>query len=85
VTQNTGRVGGNAIDGHTTRHTAYPNSQRNRKCIEQCFGWGKVIGPIRQVMVRGLDKVDHLLTLTISAYNFTRLRNLAQLHPQCLQ
>ena len=35
--------------------------------IEQCFGWGKAIGPIRQVMVQGLEKVDQLLTLTMAA------------------
>ena len=45
----------------------------------------KLIGPIRQVMVQGLDKVDQLLTLTMAAYNLTRLRTLAQLHPQCAQ
>jgi hypothetical protein len=53
--------------------------------IEQCFGWGKEIGPIRQVMVQGLDKVDQLLTLTIATYNLTPLRSLAQLRPQCAQ
>ena len=30
---------------------------RKRKCIEQCFGWAKVVGRMRQVMVRGLDKL----------------------------
>jgi hypothetical protein len=48
-----------------------------------CFGWGKLIGLMRQVMVRGLDKADQLLTLTMAAYNLTRLRSLAQLRPQC--
>lgn len=85
VAQNTARNGGSAIDARTTRHTGYRISQRKRKCIEQCFGWGKVIGPIRQVMVRGLDKVDQLLTLTMAAYNLTRLRSLAQLRPDCVQ
>lgn len=83
VAQNTTRAGGSAIDGRTTRHSGYAISQRKRKRIEQCFGWGKVIGPMRQVMVRGLDKVDQLLTLTMAAYNLTRLRTLAQLRPQC--
>jgi hypothetical protein len=36
-------------------------------------------------MVRGLDKVDQLLTLTMAAYNLTRLRTSAQLRPQCAQ
>jgi IS5 family transposase len=82
VAQNTNRIGGSAIDGRTTRHAGYAVSQRKRKCIEQCFGWGKVIGPIGQVMVQGLDRVDQLLTLTMAAYNLTRLRTLAQLRPQ---
>ena len=85
VAQNTNRAGGSAIDGRTTRHVGYAISQRKRKRIEQCFGWGKVIGPIRQVMVQGLDKVDQLLTMTMTAYNLTRLRTLAQLRPQCVQ
>jgi hypothetical protein len=33
-------------------------------------------------MVRGLKKVDQLLTLTMAAYNLTRLRSLAKLRPQ---
>jgi transposase len=82
VAQNTTRVGGSAIDGRTTRHSGYAISQRKRKCIEQCFGWGKLIGPMRQVMVRGLDKVDQLLTLTMAGYNLTRLRTLVELRPQ---
>jgi transposase len=85
VAQNTRRNGGSAIDGRTTRHVGYEISQRKRKRIEQCFGWGKLIGPMRQVMVQGLDKVDQLLTLTMTAYNLTRLRNLAQLPPQYAQ
>ena len=82
VAQNTKRTGGSAIDGRTTRHAGYAVSQRKRKRIEQCFGWGKTIGPIRQVMVQGLGKVDQLLTLTMAAYNLTRLRSLAALRPQ---
>jgi len=82
VARNTKRSGGSAIDKRTTRHLGYALSQRKRKCIEQCFGWGKTIGPLRQVMVRGLEKVDQLLTLTMAAYNLTRLRSLAALRPQ---
>jgi hypothetical protein len=36
-------------------------------------------------MVQGLDKVDQLLTLTMAAYNLTRLRALAHMRPQCAQ
>ena len=79
VAQNLTRRGGSAIDGRTTRHAGYEISQRKRKCIEQCFGWAKVVGRMRQVMVRGLNKVDQAFTLTMAAYNLTRLRNLAAL------
>ena len=85
VAQNIKRSGGSAIDGRTTRHPGYEVSQRKRKRIEQCFGWGKLIGPIRQVMVQGLVKVDQLLTLTMAAYNLTRLRTLAQMRSRCAQ
>ncbi len=81
VARNVNRNGGSAIDARTTRHLGYAISQVKRKCIEQCFGWGKTIGPIRQVMMRGLDKVDTIFTLTMAAYNLTRMRTLAQLRP----
>lgn len=79
VARNTRRSGGSSIDGRITRHQGYVLSQRRRKCIEQCFGWGKTIGRIRQVMVRGLAKVGQLLALTMAAYNLTRLRSLVAL------
>lgn len=85
VAQNLNRKGGSVIDASTTRHRGYEVSLRKRTCIEQCFGWDKLIGPIRQVMVQGLDRADQLLTLTMTAYNLTRLRNLAQSCPQGAQ
>ena len=85
MAQNLSTNGGSALDARTTRHLGYELSQRSRKRIEQCFGWGKVIGPMRQVMLRGLYNVDHLLTLTMTAYNLTRLRTLVHLRPQCAQ
>jgi hypothetical protein len=42
----------------------------------------KTIGPLRQVMFRGLENTDQLLTMTMAAYNLTRLRSLAALRPQ---
>ena len=60
----------------TRGDVGYDISQRKRKCIEQCFGWGKTVGPLRRVMVRGLEKVDQLFTLTMAAYNLTRLLGL---------
>ena len=57
----------------------YAKSQQRRKLIEQGFGWAKQIGPIRQVMVRGLKKVDQLFVLTMTAYNLTRMRTLGKI------
>jgi hypothetical protein len=82
VVQNLNGIGGGAIDGRTTRRAGYAVSLRERNCIEQCFSWAKVSGPIWQVLVRGLDKVDQLLMLTMAAYNLTRLQVLAQSRPQ---
>ena len=59
----------------------YALSQRKRKLIEQGFGWVKSAGRIRQVMVRGIRKVDQLLVLAMAAYNLTRMRTLAELRP----
>ena len=60
----------------------YAISQQKRKLIEQGFGWAKLIGPMRQVMVRGLRKVDQLFVLTMAAYNLTRMRTLGQIRAQ---
>jgi Transposase DDE domain len=62
----------------------YVLSQRKRKLIEQGFGWAKTVGGIRQVMVRGLKRVDHMFVLTMTAYNLTRMRALGQIRPQVL-
>lgn len=56
----------------------YAISQQKRKLIEQGFGWGKFIGPIRQVMVRGIKKVDQVFMLAMAAYNLVRMRTLGQ-------
>jgi transposase len=59
----------------------YAISQRKRKLIEQGFGWAKSVGPIRQVMVRGIEKVDQLFVLTMAVYNLVRMRTLAEVRP----
>lgn len=64
---------GSAIDGRTTRHAGYHQSIKIRKRIEEVFGWGKTIGPIRQTKLRGLEKVAAQTVLTFAAYNLTRM------------
>ena len=81
VAQNTsGRK--SAVPEHIATTDGYAISQQKRKLIEQGFGWAKFIGPIRQVMVRGLKKVDQLFVLTMAAYNLTRMRTLEQIRLQ---
>jgi hypothetical protein len=36
-----------AVDGRTTRHGGYAESQRRRKLVEQVFGWMKTVGQLR--------------------------------------
>jgi transposase len=67
---------GSAIDGRTTRHPGYAVSQKKRKQIEEAFGWGKTIGPIRKTMLRGIARVRAQFTLTMAAYNLAKLPNL---------
>lgn len=71
-----------AVPEHIASSDGYAVSQQKRKLIEQGFGWAKLIGPVRQVMVRGLEKVDQLFVLTMAAYNLTRMRTLEQIRPR---
>jgi ABC-type transporter lipoprotein component MlaA len=61
-----------AVSDALAQTEGYAMSQQKRKLIEQGFGWGKLIGPIRQVMARGLKKVDQLFVLTMAAYGSVR-------------
>ena len=60
----------------------YAISQQKRKLIEQGFGWAKTVGNIRQVMVRGIERVDQMFVLTMAAYNLTRMRTLGPIRLQ---
>lgn len=89
------RVTPHVAQNKSGRHSAVPQaiaqsegyavSQQKRKLIEQGFGWAKTIGGIRQVMVRGLKKVDQMFVLTMAAYNLVRMRTLGQLRAQGAQ
>jgi len=77
-----------AVPDDVAKSEGYAISQQKRKRIEQGFGWGKFVGPIRQVMVRGLERVDQIFVLTMTGYNLVRMRTLGllaasgQLRPQ---
>jgi transposase len=76
VAQNTGRPGGSAIDGRTTRHSGYTVSQRLRKRVEEIFGWFKTVALLRKTRFRGLARVGWMFTWAAAAYNLVRMRNL---------
>lgn len=76
VACNDNRSGGSTLDERTTRHAGYSVSQRLRQRIEEHFGWGKTVGLIRQVKLRGIDKVNSVYLLTCMGWNLVRMRNL---------
>ena len=81
VAQNTsGRR--SAVPDAIARSEGYAISQRKRKLIEQGFGWVKTVGRMRQVMVRGLKRVDQMFVLSMVAYNLVRMRSLGKIRPQ---
>ena len=51
-------------------------SQRNRKRVEEIFGWIKTVAGLRKTKHRGRKRVDWMFTFAAAAYNLVRLRNL---------
>jgi transposase len=74
-----------AVPDAIAQSKGYAVSQQKRKLIEQGFGWAKTVGGMRQVMVRGLKKVDQMFVLTMAAYNLVRMRTLGQIRTQVAQ
>jgi len=64
------------LDRRTTRHVGYAVSLSRRWLIEKGFGWLKQTGPLRQVKLRGLHKVDWLFVFSCAAHNLCRLPRL---------
>jgi hypothetical protein len=62
-----------ALDQRTTRQAGYALSQQKRKRVEETFGWMKIIGMLKKVKLRGLEKVSWLFTFVGAAYNLVRL------------
>lgn len=70
-----------AIDARITRHPGYGISQVIRKRVEEIFGWGKSVGGLAQVKLRGLAKVKAKFTLALAAYDLVRLPRLLAVPP----
>jgi transposase len=64
------------LDRRTTRQSAYAISLGRRWLVEKGFGWLKQTGPLRQVKLRGLGKVDWLFVFSCAAHNLLRLPRL---------
>ena len=74
------------LDRRTTRHPGYAISLSRRWLVEKGFGWLKQTGPIRQVKLRGLHKVDWIFVFHCAAHNLMRLpRLIAQRQVQGLR
>jgi transposase len=71
------------LDRRTTRHAGYAVSLSRRWLVEKGFGWLKQTGPLRQVKLRGLAKVDWLFVFSCAAHNLLRLPKLMSPSPQC--
>lgn len=65
-----------AIDRRTTRHKGYALSLKQRKRIEEAFGWAKTVGGMTQTVYRGLERVRSRFILTMAANNLARLPRL---------
>jgi len=74
------------LDRRTTRQPGYAISLSRRWLVEKGFGWLKQTGPLRQVKLRGLEKVDWLFVFSCAAHNLLRLpRLIAQQQPATLR
>jgi IS5 family transposase len=76
------------LDRRTTRQLGYAISLSRRWLVEKGFAWLKQTGPLRQVKLRGLEKVDWLFVFSCAAHNLIRLPKLmaqppGRLREQC--
>ena len=71
-----GKARKTSVPAQVAASDGYAISQRKRKRIEEIFGWGKTIGGLRQLMVRGLAKVQAVFVFNCAAYNIIRLPKL---------
>jgi hypothetical protein len=56
--------------------SGYAISQRNRKQVEQIFGWLKTVGLLRKTRHPGMARVGWMFTFAAAVYNLVRMRTL---------
>jgi hypothetical protein len=64
------------LDGRTILHSGYTLSLSRRWLVEKTFGWLKQTGPLAEVKLRGLAKVDWVFVFSCAAHNLLRLPRL---------
>ncbi len=85
VTRNDKGRKGN-LDRRTTRQPSYAAGLSRRWLVEKSFGWLKETSPLRQVKLRGVEKVDWLFVFSRAAHNLLWVPNLmAQPPPRLSQ
>ena len=72
-------------DRRTTRHPGHAISLSRRWLIEKGFGWLKQTGPMREVKLRGLEKVDWVFDFSCATHNLIRPPRLMAQSPEILR
>ncbi len=63
----------NWLTAEEREHPGFAISQNKRKLVEKIFGWAKLDSIVRQVKVRGVDKVDWLFRFVAATANLLRM------------
>jgi transposase len=66
----------NWLSAEERQHAGFAVSQKKRKLVEKVFGWGKLDSILRQVKVRGRERVDWFFRLLVTAADLVRMRKL---------
>ena len=73
------------LERRTTRHPSYAISLSWRWLVEKGFGWLMQTGPLRQVKLLGLAKVDWRFVFSCAAHNLIRMPRLMAPPPAILR
>jgi len=70
-----------AVDGRTTRHRGYAQSQRRRKLVEEVFGWMKTVAGTRKLRFIGVARNRCWFEFAAAAYNLVRMATIEAATP----
>jgi transposase len=66
----------NGLRAEERNDPGFAQSQRQRKRVEQVFGWIKAVAGMRQTKFRGRRRVEWMFQLAVSALNLRRMERL---------